>query len=45
MVLAVVLIGTVVYFMKRKEKANYAAQHTQNNTIYHKAPTKEELHA
>ncbi|KAL2082667.1 hypothetical protein ACEWY4_022485 [Coilia grayii] len=44
LVLALVLIGAVVYFMKRKEKANYGvAQHPHVNTTYHKAPTKDEF--
>ncbi|KAG5276859.1 hypothetical protein AALO_G00110600 [Alosa alosa] len=44
LVLALVLVGAVVYFMKRREKANYAAaQHTNGKTIYHAAPTKDEF--
>ncbi|XP_063079885.1 syndecan-2-like [Engraulis encrasicolus] len=46
LVLALVLVGVLVYYMKRREKANYGppAQHTHvNSTTYHKAPTKDEF--
>ncbi|XP_062407410.1 syndecan-1-like isoform X2 [Sardina pilchardus] len=42
--LALVLVGAVVYFMKRREKGKYAAaQHTNGKAMYHQAPTKDEF--